>query len=246
MSRSDPPRSSIVERLRQRQSSHPASHPSGQGRSWQRKLNIRFAKLMLWLHIYVSMFGLAAVLFFSVTGITLNHPDWFSGEAERQVQAEGQIDLKWLNSGAADADADKEKASVPSAQVAKLEIVEHLRKTHGVRGALADFRVDDRECMVSFKGAAYAADAFIDRESGHYNLTQTSHGFIAVINDLHKGRDTGPIWSAVIDISAVVLTVISLTGLTLIFYLKLRRKPGLIVSLIGAAVILAICLYWVP
>jgi uncharacterized protein len=244
MSRSDPHRSSIVERLRLRQSSHPASHPSGQGRSWQRRLNIRFAKLMLWLHIYVSMFGLAAVLFFSVTGITLNHPDWFSGEAERQVQAEGQIDLKWLNSGAAD--ADKEKASDPSAQVAKLEIVEHLRKTHGVRGALADFRVDDRECMVSFKGAAYAADAFIDRESGHYNLTQTSHGFIAVINDLHKGRDAGPIWSAVIDISAVVLTVISLTGLTLIFYLKLRRKPGLIVSLIGAAVILAICLYWVP
>jgi hypothetical protein len=201
---------------------------------------------MLWLHIYVSMFGLAAVLFFSVTGITLNHPDWFSGEAEHQVQAEGQIDLKWLHSGASDADADKEKVSDPTAQVAKLEIVEHLRKTHGVRGALADFRVDDRECMVSFKGAAYAADAFIDRESGHYNLTQTSHGFIAVINDLHKGRDTGPIWSAVIDISAVVLTVISLTGLTLIFYLKLRRKPGLIVSLIGAAVILAICLYWVP
>ena len=131
----------------------------------------------------------------------------------------------------------------PSAQVAKLEIVEHLRKTHGVRGALADFRVDDSECMVSFKGAGYAADAFIDRESGHYNLTQTSHGFIAVINDLHKGRDTGPIWSAVIDISAVVLTVISLTGLTLIFYLKLRRKPGLVVSLIGAAVIVAICLY---
>jgi uncharacterized protein len=201
---------------------------------------------MLWLHIYVSMFGLAAVLFFSVTGITLNHPGWFTGNAEVQVQAEGQIDLKWLNSGAAAADADKEKASDPSAQVAKLEIVEHLRKTHGVRGALADFRVDDRECMVSFKGAAYAADAFIDRESGHYNLTQTSHGFIAVINDLHKGRDTGPIWSAVIDISAVVLTVISLTGLTLIFYLKLRRKPGLVVSLIGAAVIVAICLYWVP
>ncbi len=113
MSRSDPPRSSIVERLRLRQSSHPAAHPSGQGRSWQRRLNIRFAKLILWLHIYVSMFGLAAVLFFSVTGITLNHPDWFIGEAERQVQAEGQIDLKWLNSGAAPADADKEKDKQP-------------------------------------------------------------------------------------------------------------------------------------
>ena len=52
---------------------------------------------------------------------------------------------------------------------------------------------------MSFKGPGYAADAFIDRESGHYKLTPIDHGFIAVINDLHKGRDTGPVWSVVID-----------------------------------------------
>ena len=80
-------------------------------------------------------------------------------------------------------------------QVSKLEIVEHLRNAHTIRGALADFRVDDAECVISFKGPGYAADAFIDRESGHYRLTETYHGFIAVINDLHKGRDTGPVWS---------------------------------------------------
>ena len=111
---------------------------------------------------------------------------------------------------------------------------------------MADFRVDENECTVSFKGPGYAADAFIDRASGHYNVIQTEHGFVAVINDLHKGRDTGPVWSAVIDISAVILTVISLTGLVLIFFLKLRRRPGLIVGLVGAAVIVAICLLWVP
>ena len=44
----------------------------------------------------------------------------------------------------------------------------------------------------------------------------------------------------------MLITVISLTGLTLLFYLKLRRKPGLVVGLVGAAVIAAICLYWVP
>src|SRR5438105_10380286 len=97
MSRSDPPRSSIAERVRH--SSHPAEHPSTHGRSWRRRLNIRFAKLFRWLHIYLSMFGLATVLFFSVTGITLNHPDWFFGASERQVQAEGQMDLKWLHVG---------------------------------------------------------------------------------------------------------------------------------------------------
>ena len=61
----------------------------------RRTLRIRLVKLMLWLHIYVSMFGLAAVLFFSVTGITLNHPDWFFGKVERKREAEGQLNLKW-------------------------------------------------------------------------------------------------------------------------------------------------------
>jgi hypothetical protein len=199
---------------------------------------------MLWLHIYVSMFGLAAVLFFSVTGITLNHPTWVLGESERLTQAEGQLNLGWLHVNPPGASTGEE--SDQSGQVAKLEVVEHLRKMHGVRGALADFRVDATECTVSFKGPGYAADAFIDRDSGHYNLTETFHGFIAVINDLHKGRDTGPVWSVVIDVSAVVLTIISLTGLTLLFYLKLRRRPGLVVSLLGTIVIVVICLLWVP
>ena len=96
------------------------------------------------------------------------------------------------------------------------------------------------------QGAGYAADAFIDRESGHYNLTQTSHGFVAVINDLHKGRDTGPVWSAVIDVSAVVLTVISLTGLVLIFYLKRKRVSGLLVVVGGAAAIAAVIVFLAP
>jgi len=199
---------------------------------------------MLWLHIYLSMFGLATVLFFSVTGITLNHPDWFFGESQRLIQAEGQLNLGWVRVFAPESSAGEGEDS--SGQVAKLEVVEHLRKVHGVRGALADFRVDPTECTVSFKGPGYAADAFIDRDTGHYNLTQTYHGFIAVINDLHKGRDTGPVWSVVIDVSAVLLTIISLTGLTLLFYLKLRRRPGLVVSLVGTILIVAICLLWVP
>ena len=247
MSRSDPPRSSIVERLRQSRPA-PADRPP-RGRSLARTVKIRLVHLTLWLHIYVSMFGLAAVLFFSVTGLTLNHPDWFFANRERQSQAEGQVDVKWLHVPAPPAPADGAgSAGEPdrSKEVAKLEVVEHLRKAHGIRGALADFRVDEAECAVSFKGPGYAADAFIDRESGHYNLTETSHGFVAVINDLHKGRDTGPVWSAVIDVSAVVLTVISLTGLVLIFCLKLRRGPGLVVSLVGAAVVVAIGLLWVP
>jgi hypothetical protein len=99
---------------------------------------------------------------------------------------------------------------------------------------------------VTFKGPGYAADAFIDRASAHYTVTQTYHGVVAVINDLHKGRDTGPFWSVVIDLSAVVMTLIALTGLVLLFYLKLRRVPGLVVALIGTAVVVAVILLGVP
>lgn len=207
-------------------------------------LAIRFAGMIRWLHIYLSMFGLASVLFFSVTGLTLNHPDWFFAGAERRDEAEGRIDPKWLHLDTPAPSSGEEPD--PSRGVAKLEIVEHLRGAHGIRGALAEFRAEEDECLVSFKGPGYAADAFIDRASGRYNVSQTYHGFLALINDLHKGRDTGPAWSALIDVSAVLMTLISLTGLVLLFYLKLRRVPGLVVTLIGAVVVAAVFLLWVP
>jgi hypothetical protein len=213
-------------------------------RPFRRRLAIKFAALMRWTHIYVSMFGLAVTLFFSLTGITLNHPDWFFTGSERSVQAEGTLNRSWLASSSS-ARAQPAEAK-QSREVAKLEIVEHFRRAHGVRGALAEFRVEDEECQVTFKGPGYAADAFINRATGHYSLTQSFHGFIAVINDLHKGRDTGPGWSLLIDISAALLTLISLSGLTLLFYLKLRRIPGVIVTVIGTIVVVAVYLIWVP
>jgi uncharacterized protein len=241
MSRSSPPRSSIAASLRQK--SDPLLPLKPPARSFKRRLNIRFAKLMRWLHIYLSMFSLAVVLFFSVTGITLNHPDWFWSGAESTHEAEGEIKRAWLHIAEA---AAADEPDEPDRQVSKLEIVEHLRNTHAIHGALVDFRVDEGECVVSFKGPGYAADAFIDRETGEYRLTETYHGFIAVINDLHKGRDSGPVWSVLIDVSAVLMTFISLTGLVLLFYLKLRRIPGVIVAAIGTVIAFVLYRIGVP
>jgi hypothetical protein len=202
--------------------------------------------LARWLHIYVSMFGLAAVLFFSATGVTLNHPDWFFGETQRSVRAEGRIDPGLLHLPTAVSPSDRHEPPDLSAQVAKLEVVEALRKAHVIRGALTEFRVDETECTVAFKGPGYSADAFIDRDSGRYSLTQSIHGVIAVLNDLHKGRDAGRGWSILIDISAIVLVFISLSGLVLLFYLKLRRVPGLMVVVLGAIAVLTLFLLGVP
>ena len=169
-----------------------------------------------WLHIYLSMASFAIVFFFAITGITLNHPDRFGGE-QKTSQAKGQMDKAWM--------------SAPAAH--RSSIVDSLRRTHGVRGANTDFRVEDNQCTVSFKGPGYTADAFIDRASGAYELTITSMGWIAVWNDLHKGRDTGPVWAWVIDLSAVLLVLVSVTGAGLLWFVHKRRVSGYFAAIAG-------------
>ncbi len=35
---------------------------------------------------------------------------------------------------------------------------------------------------------------FIDLEAGSYTLYTSAQGFVSVMNDLHKGRNTGTVW----------------------------------------------------
>src|SRR5579863_125491 len=191
---------------------------------WKRQMMI----LSRWLHIYLSMASFGILFFFAVTGLTLNHADWFAKQ-QHTVLIRGTMDRKFL---------DKD--------VAKLEVVERLRNAHGIHGAVNDFRVEDSDCSVSFKGPGYAADVLIDRSTGRYELTETRMGLVAVLNDLHKGRDSGKAWGLIIDISAVLMTAVSLSGLVLIFFLQKKRLSGLLVAGAGAILSYLAYLAWVP
>ena len=196
--------------------------------AWRR----RVAKVSRWLHIYGSMASLALVLFFAATGITLNHQEWFAGQ-EATAERHGAMNAAWLKGPSADG-------------VDKLQVVEFLRSSAGARGALADFRIDETQCEVVFKGPGYAASAIVDRASGRYDLTESRMGFAAVVNDLHKGRDTGPVWGMVIDLSAGVLVFISLTGLILLYFVHKYRVAGAILCGAGALVSYLVYAIWVP
>lgn len=175
-----------------------------------------------WLHIYLSMFSFIIVLFFSATGLTLNHVDWFP-ESTVVSELKGSVNAKWVSV------ADTSK-------IPKLDIVEQLRANHSIKGQLNDFRIDEEEISISFQGPGYTADFFVNRVDGKYELTETKMGIIAVINDLHKGRDTGKSWSWVIDFSAIFMIVISITGLILLLFLKKRRTNGMLWLTIGGIV----------
>ena len=192
--------------------------------AWKRKL----AVWSRWLHIYLSMASFAILFFFAATGLTLNHAEWFAGQ-QRTTQVKGSVSPAWVKG-----------------DIRKLEVVEHLRSANGVRGAMSDFRVDDGQVSVSFKGPGYTADAFIDRSSGAYDLTETRNGFFAVMNDLHKGRDSGAVWASVIDASAILMLLVSVSGFVLIFLLAKKRFSGLLVALAGALICWALYARFVP
>ena len=172
------------------------------------------------------------VLFFSATGLTLNHPDIF-GDHQVTVDRHGVADKAMLHAAGPDG-ADK------------LGLVEMLRSREQVHGSVSDFRVDDSQISVSFRAPGYTADAFIDRETGKYDLTIVNNGFVAIINDLHKGRDSGKVWSAVIDVSAVLLVLVSLTGLVLIWFIHKRRTSGLLLAAIASVFVWALWHFFVP
>jgi hypothetical protein len=134
----------------------------------------------------------------------------------------------------------------PAGDAAKPEVVEHLRRAHGLRGLVGKFRVEDAQCAVVFKGPGYAAEATIDRTTGAYASTETRMGFVAVINDPHNGRDSGPGWSGVVDRSAMLMTAVSLTGLVLIWFVKRRFVTGLVTTAAGNARSWAAYLWLVP
>lgn len=194
-------------------------------------LQRNIAMLSRWLHIYVSMVSFAIVFFFSVTGITLNHPDTFAG-ALKNSQEKGKLNLQWVS-------------SKDTNQINKLNIVEYLRKTHNIKAAVSEFRIDDSQCSVSFKGPGYAADVFINRENGSYDIMFIRAGVVGVLNDLHKGRDTGSRWSWVIDISAGLMVIVSLSGMILMLYIKRKRLSGLILAVLGLILFYLIYLIWI-
>lgn len=218
----------ISEGAERYRSTNPEHAPQGQ-RIRRSSIYKTSASVFRWVHIYVSMLSFAALIFFAVTGITLNHPQWFGGSEFHVADVHGELPLSTLT---------------PS--VDQLAIAETLRREHRLRGYVAEFEVSDFDCMVVFKGPGYAADAFIDRESGQYDLTVSTSSFVAVMNDLHKGRDSGTAWSWLIDASAAVMIVMSISGFGLLFYLKKRRVAGVLTAVVGTVALFLVWALAVP
>jgi uncharacterized protein len=170
------------------------------------------------------MLCLIVVLFFSLTGITLNHPDWSFGRSESRRTITGTLPATWKT----------------GAEINWLAAVEYLRATNGAQGGASDTRSDDTSASVRFSAPGYTADAQIDTQTGTYTFTTNNQGFLAMLEDFHRGRYSGAAWAWLIDLSGGFLALISVTGLGLLFYLKKIRLPALLIAAGGGVVMIAL------
>jgi uncharacterized protein len=198
----------------------------------RQKVRRNVSAVSRWLHIYLSMASFFILFFFAITGITLNHTEWFEDQ-QKTTNAKGKLEASWV--AIADTNAIK-----------KLEIVEFIRNKHHVTGAISEFVIDEDQCTISFNGPGYTADVFVERTSGAYELSETRTGLFGILNDLHKGRDSGKVWKWVIDISAVLMVLVSFTGLMMLWFLKKKRVAGFLTVLGGAILSWIIYRLFVP
>ncbi|MGF1695293.1 PepSY-associated TM helix domain-containing protein [Vibrio kyushuensis] len=201
--------------------------------------------VQLWarrLHIYISMALLLVVLFFSVTGITLNRPQLF----ELNEPSIEQFELALPASIFPMKDG--------KIQSNKAQLIDYLRDA-GVSGIASNLDVyteyEDHELVIGemtldYKAPGYNAAVFIDLTTYTAEVETTDYGTIALLNDLHKGRNSGEVWRWFIDITALLMIFFVLTGVCLLVPKKKTFATSLKWTMFGSAISLVIYLVAVP
>lgn len=185
------------------------------------------------LHAYISAFAFLALMFFSVTGILLNHPTWLQGEAPAEQSVTAQIP-------GADISAALKTADAPRALA---EAVAHRVK---LRGAYRSGELLDGEAVLRLEGVTGNTDVILNLETGLAEATLQPATATSIVNDLHKGTNAGAAWRLLIDVTAVLVLALSLIGYVLFFSLRFRLKTSLILTAASLAVFFGVYLAVVP
>ncbi|GAB5452001.1 MAG: PepSY-associated TM helix domain-containing protein [Halioglobus sp.] len=182
------------------------------------------------LHWVSSALGLASLFFFSITGITLNHPGWFSSQRSSDY-AEVQLTSGWRTEFAAADDNGR------------LGLLAEQVRRHWQISLPRNIDRDDVEWVLDYQRPGGVATVVLDVELGVLSLEIVNDGFIALLNDLHKGRHSGAVWVFLIDVTAVICLLFALTGLLLLLVHAGKRPSTWPLVAVGA--VLPLVLYWI-
>jgi len=166
-----------------------------------------------WISAAVSLVGM---ILFAVTGITLNHAASIPGNPVTVEQtATLPAPLLQRLAGFPEETTDPVPDAVArwASQALKVEIAGKPTET------------TPEEVYVALAMPGGDGWVTIDRSNGETLHEKTTRGWIAYLNDLHKGRNAGSVWFWFIDVFAVACTLFALTGLGLMV-LHAKGRPS--------------------
>lgn len=171
------------------------------------------------------------LIFFSVTGITLNHLDWVTGKKQPQL-LQGHLP-KQVTEGFSPPVSD--------------DLLRWLKAEHGLAAAKGvEWDDEVQEVLLDYPYPAGFAYVIVNIEDGRYSIDYQTGTFWQVMNDLHKGRHAGRVWGGLIDVSAVLMVLLSITGLIILWQNRPKRRAGVVLTLAGTFTPLLIFLFYVP
>ena len=169
------------------------------------KITLGNARQWHWISAAICSIGM---LFFSWTGITLNHAGDIPATSNvTTIEAELPQDIlePWQ--------PPKKNNNILPENIRQYLISEYkLSLANGLIGEL-----NDGEFYLAMPNPGVDAWLSIDLENGELIYERTDRGWISFFNDLHKGRYTNEAWRWFIDIFAVISIVFCLSGLWLLY-----------------------------
>jgi hypothetical protein len=187
-----------------------------------------------WISSAVALLGL---LFFAVTGITLNHAESFESAQQQYSTASHDIPAELLNTL---------KQAIGEYGEGEGEPVEPLRQwihdafSVETAGKVGNWTAD----QIDFSLERPGGDAWLKRDltRGVADYHVTDAGWMAYFNDLHKGRHTGAAWAWFIDLIAAACVIFAVTGFVILKMHAVNRSLtwplvglGILVPLVIAA-----------
>lgn len=203
-----------------------------------KKFNRELFKWSRWLHVYCStaLFGL--LVFFSITGIFLNHV-WYDSDSNKtnseQISISDEQLSKWSLHESQNWSPDTKQIS------------EFLKQQYGLPAPSSiDLDAELGELIFEFQMPAGFATALFNRGDSNFSLESEKGSLVGIMNDLHKGRHSGKIWGWLIDISAGLMVLFGLTGMIILFQGKKFKVGGTVSFVLGLISPLLIYFIYVP
>ena len=185
-------------------------------------------------HWISSALSMVCLLFFALSGITLNNAEVFESRTAQVTQHAATLPAEVL--------AAVNAQHMFAANAVPAELQGWLRANWQLALYPKVVECSPDEVFIDLKRPGVDAWIAIDRASGAIQYEATDHGWVAFFGDLHKGKNAGPVWHGFITLFGVVCVICSLTGLLILQVHARSRAAVWPVTALGLVVPLVLIL----